>query len=73
MTAFSEDDENRLMMAALAASVVRALESSLPGLSANLVSELADLQHELRYSECQRTTEAIQWTRDLIRKKFVVG
>ena len=73
MTAFIEQDEVRLTIAALAASVIRAAEAAVPGISANVLHELETLQRELRYSDHQRTVETIQWTRDLIRKKFVVG
>ena len=73
MAAFSEYDEVRLTIAALTASVIRAAEPSVPGLSANILSELETLQRELRYSDCQRTVEAIQWTRNLVTKKFIVA
>lgn len=71
MAALSDIDEVRLTIVALTASLVRAIEPTVPGFSVNVIQELQNLQRELRYSDHQRTVEAIAWTRDLIRQKFV--
>lgn len=70
MSKLSEDANTRLTIAALAAIMVRAIDSSLPGFASNVVNELRDLRREMRHwdSEPIGALESLRWAQELVER-----
>lgn len=73
MVNLGEDAETRMTIAAIAAAIVRVVESSNAGFSDQVKGELDKLQQEMRYWDSEPTgvLETLSWFRELISGRFV--